>query len=166
MPTAIIMIGLPGAGKTTWVKANCSDARVCSADHFHEKSGEYKFDPKNAPLAHGECIRNFVEHCRSHFITAMLGQPEGGTPVHLQMKHSDVVVDNTNVNVHSIAPYVGIAKAYGFTTRLVMVRPPSDAFERCLHKMPEAHWIVMRGQLNDMLAKWPTIWGELEVVMS
>lgn len=160
----LLMMGLPGAGKTTWVKNNYPTAKVCSADHFFEKDGEYKWDVKRSGEAHAACMQKFIEVCRIHLLAGQLAADEN-TPEHLRLPEA-LVVDNTNLNVHSMAPYIAIACAYGIFPRIIFVRAPADAFERQVHKVPEFNWQAMRHQLNELLAHWPGIWPQLELVQS
>jgi hypothetical protein len=144
-PTAVVMIGLPGSGKSTWVKTFCKDAVVCSADNYFLENGIYEFRPSLLPAAHASCLRSFIEACQHGL---------------------DVVCDNTNVTPHALAPYIAVARAYGYNVRSVMcvAKDPGVAFERQVHGVPQVQHNFMRGNLNKMLEAWPGIWPELEVV--
>jgi predicted kinase len=51
----IITSGLPGAGKSTWVRRNTDPytTEIFSADSFfHSSNGQYKFDPLKLREAH------------------------------------------------------------------------------------------------------------------
>jgi ABC-type multidrug transport system ATPase subunit len=41
-----VMRGLPGSGKTSWIKANINGASTASADHYFYTGGEYRFNGK------------------------------------------------------------------------------------------------------------------------
>jgi hypothetical protein len=146
-PEAIIMIGLPGSGKTTWVMKNYGrnpKAVLCSADALAtDAEGKYMYEPKKHAEHHKVCLLQFINYCSN--------------------KKQFVIVDNTNCNIHSLAPYISIARAFDYKVRLMFANQ-SDAFSRQTHNVPETTWHAMRLQLNTMLAHWPGVWPELEKV--
>lgn len=88
----IILVGVPGCGKSSWAKefiegemATLNDnpryfnAVICSADEGHMVDGVYKFDPAKAPMAHAECLNKFIRAIVSKSVT-------------------HVIVDNTNIS--------------------------------------------------------------------
>ncbi len=60
----VILRGLPGSGKSSFVASNLSDAVVVSADAFFhdEKSGKYNYNHTGLEAAHVQC----QELCRMH----------------------------------------------------------------------------------------------------
>lgn len=164
----IILMGLPGAGKTYWSKTNHPTAVVCSADHyFTDAEGNYNFDAKKLGQAHAWCMRNFIRaltNAEQQFAYAY--ETDDTLTMETWQPQYTVIVDNRNVNVHSIAPYIGVASSFGVFPRIVYVRDPGNAQERQLHKVPEFNWQAMRYQLNELLSKWPGIWPKLEPVLS
>jgi len=116
----IIMQGVPGSGKSTYVKSMQPVAtEVISADsYFETKDGEYRFDPSKLGEAHGACLRRFVK---------LVAGASGDT----------VVVDNTNTTTLEIAPYMALASAYGCEVELVRVQcDPEVAAARNVHGVP------------------------------
>lgn len=125
----VIMRGISGSGKSTFVETSCkalgyhqdnskmggrqaykvfsregaNDIVVCSADFWHITDGEYRFDVRNLSTAHRECFR------------AALRALERG---------SDVVIDNTNTQLDEMSPYVALAGA--FDARLHFVHMTVD----------------------------------------
>lgn len=117
----IIMRGVSGAGKSTWIRNNYPLATlrsVVSADHyFTDAHGIYRFDPNKLGEAHGACLRLYLEHIRKI------------DPL--------IVVDNTNTTVAEIAPYYALAEAYGYEVEIVTLTvEPALAYERNVHKVP------------------------------
>lgn len=141
---ATILRGIPGSGKSTYVKAIGPSASVVSADHYFEKSGTYQFNPAKLPEAHGECLRKFVEA--------------------LQAKASHVVVDNTNTSVAEVAPYAALALAYGAELEIVTFQvDPVVAAARNVHGVPATGVEAMAKRLNDETSRLPPWWPQRTV---
>lgn len=138
-----ILRGGSGAGKSTWVKNNHSDAKVYSADTFFMVDGEYKFDPTKLPQAHAQCLRKFVEHCQ--------GTSEDDKSV--------VIVDNTNTSVSEFAPYAQVAQVYGHEVSIVtFLYDPVKAHARNTHGTPLKACIEMHKRLTDQTQFIPPWW--------
>ena len=61
MRRLIVLRGLPGAGKSTWVRQHAAGAVVCSADHFFETPSGYAFDETRLGAAHAACASAAIE---------------------------------------------------------------------------------------------------------
>lgn len=89
-----IMRGLPGSGKSSWVRAKCPEAVVCSADHFFEGGKGYQFDTSLLGMAHADCLRKALDA--------------------FHRKEEQVVIDNTNSRRWEFLNYARIAKLVGY----------------------------------------------------
>jgi predicted kinase len=147
MNNVIILRGIPGAGKSTWVLKNVPlTATVCSADHFFtDKDGQYRFDPSKLPDAHGACLKKYTKY------------------VTMEFPHA-IVVDNTNTTAIEIAPYAALALAHGRTLSIVTLRCPADVgASRNVHGAPLSTVQAMAQRLVDQEKFFPPWWAH-EVV--
>jgi len=140
----IIMVGISGAGKTTAIKDlsyRYPRLKVCSADLFFcDDNGCYNFDPAKLSEAHNYCMRNFLE--------AMANGSNA------------VVVDNTNCSIAEIAPYVAVANAFGYFTKIIVVHAePKDCIERNTHGTPANAIMGQHYRLQKTLADLPPWWN-------
>lgn len=118
-----ILRGLPGSGKSTWAKARYPDALVVSADHYFQREGEYKFDPRLLGEAHASCLRRYVRALQEEETSAT------------------VVVDNTNLSLVEIAPYAAVAEAFALRFQVVTVQcDPFVAAGRNVHGVPHERY--------------------------
>ena len=131
-----VMRGISGAGKSTMAKKLIAEALskderavICSADDFFmDDSGKYQFNPALLGAAHKSCLRNFL--------TA------------LQDEVDLVVVDNTNINVEDMAPYVALGEALDYDVEIIQVDTPSSvAMLRNVHGVPPAGVLRMEDAL-------------------
>jgi len=125
MKKIIIMQGVPGSGKSTWAKEEAArtGGTIVSADHWFERSGEYRFDPSQLGQAHAACFRAFLE--RLH---AWKGQING-----------TLIVDNTNTRPAELSPYFLAASALAPDADVFVLRvlcDPEVAAARCTHGVP------------------------------
>ena len=113
-----VLRGIPGAGKSRWVRQNMPGACVVSADdYFVGQDGVYRFNPGDIAHAHGRCFRLFIEA--------------------LQRGDSQVVVDNTATSIAEIAPYILGSQAYGYDAEIITLRcDPAVAASRNVHGVP------------------------------
>ncbi len=113
------MRGVPGSGKSTWIKNHLPDYIVrCSADDFFTdpKTGEYKFDPTKLVEAHEYCHRKAENLCRAL---------------------NSLVIDNTNIKFWNYQKYLDMAKYYGYTVEIVtLIVDPRVAYQRNIHGVP------------------------------
>lgn len=116
---AIIMRGIPGSGKTTYIKKNYPDALVCSSDHyFTDKNGNYNFDMKRIGIAHQQAKEKFFEA--------------------LQRKEPLVIVDNTNTRWWEMEDYVYWAEEHGYDISFIrLVVDVETAHKRNIHNTPK-----------------------------
>jgi predicted kinase len=135
-----ILRGIPGSGKSTTVR-RYKNAKVFSADTFFEKpDGTYKVDVTQLPAAHADCLRRFIVACQAE------------TPV--------VVVDNTNVTINEIAPYVEVAAAYGYHVQIItLICDPVEAHKRNIHSVPLRTCNKRAALLDEETARFPRWWN-------
>lgn len=127
----MIMIGLPGSGKSTFVKEYFGDYVVCSADDYHMQDGKYVFDPKNLPAAHEACQKKAYDSMQQ-------GKP--------------VVIDNTNLRIQDLAFYETMAATAGYNVRyIVMTTDPEICQARNVHGVPAAIYPRLKNSLDTVV---------------
>ena len=124
-----IIRGIPGSGKTTYVKENYPEAVICSADNYFEEvaelnntSYEEEFKPRLVGKAHA--------HCRDFFnlMTEVMDEPL-------------IVVDNTNINIWEYeTDYLDSGERRGYEVEIVEIPFEADKakvyHERNTHGVP------------------------------
>ena len=118
MKKLVMIIGIPGAGKSTLANKiksedpEFADANIWEADMFFMKNGEYKFNPNILGAAHWWCQAK----------------------VESDMKDGlNVIVSNTNLTPRERRPYIKLAKKYGYE---VEVKECNGGFKN-IHGVPE-----------------------------
>lgn len=155
--TLYVYRGIPGIGKTTFIRQRHRDAIVHSADYWFEKAdGSYVFNAKELGNAHGNCFRQAVEQAQRN---TLLRHIELDIP-------RDIVIDNTSISVAEVAPYASIAQAYDHDLRIVTLVCPSEdvmkAWKRNRHGVSLA--TVQRMADTIKVEKLPARWSN-EIVM-
>jgi hypothetical protein len=140
--------------------------QVFSADHFFERSGEYKFNLDFLGDAHNACLKGFLDAVRNTAPTkvyVMRGVPGSGKSSYVKNVTEGIVCDNTNIGVAELAPYVASALAYGHDVTVVRVLcDPAVAAARNVHGVPanvvkaKAEWLARSGNL-------PPYWKEIRI---
>jgi predicted kinase len=141
MLSVLILCGPSGGGKSTFaqIAAHLPGTLVVSADDHFMRDGKYCFNPAELGIAHGKCLRLYAEELFYRTV-----RKEGGT----------VIVDNTNLSLVELAPYVSLAKAYKIEPEVLVFR----------HKFMNVHEVSgdmvanMHLRLEELLKSWPAYW--------
>jgi len=101
----VIMRGVSGSGKTTYVSHHFPSATVCSADHFFDRGAHPpSFDPKLLSLAHHQCLMSAMNSI------------ENGDEY--------IVIDNTNTQRWEYEHYIWLGNQFGYHIRIIRLQPP------------------------------------------
>lgn len=143
MKNIYIMMGIPGGGKSFWIRNNVpSDAVICSADHFFEDSqGNYNWQENLLFPAHKTCFRKYVRALNDDNVTT-------------------IVVDNTNTKRAVMRDYVVEANKRGIPVNIVAVlADPKVAAKRNVHGVPAETVQKMNSELRNTLnIGFPDTW--------
>lgn len=133
MKRLIIMRGLPGSGKSTL--ARTFGGTILSTDDFWMQTGKYDFDPTKLSEAHTWNQRR-TEECMVEY-----------EPI--------IVIDNTNIRLAHIKPYLDLARQYDYQVEYVTSDTrwafnPIECAIHCTHNVPV-------GSIQRMLNNWEEI---------
>jgi predicted kinase len=145
MSKVIIMRGVSGAGKSTWVKKNYPHAHVVSADLFFQgEDGKYNFDASKLGEAHAWCLRHFVE-----LVCAGM--------------RVDIVVDNTNTSAVELAPYAAVAAAFGLDVEIHNMHVDIyDAVARNVHHVDTKTIERQMSRFKQESSRIPKWWKQID----
>jgi len=143
-----IMVGPSGAGKSTYVFSHRRPGDiVVSSDHYFMKDGRYEFNSKRLGESHGKCLKKFVSA-----VTKLDGDEE-------------IWIDNTNLRVEHIAPYLSLAEAYGWGVKLVIFDVPYEVCApRNVHNVPLDTVVRQRTLFTWLLNRMPPNWKKYVVI--
>jgi len=136
----LIMMGIPGAGKSTWVQQNVPDLHspsvvVCSADDFMlNSSGQYEWRAERVQQAHVQALLRFEQ---------ALQDPSVKT----------IVLDNTNIKPSTLKHYSKLIGSVSHQVRVILIETdPEIAAARNKHSVPQERILKMDAQLKQTLS--------------
>jgi predicted kinase len=129
----VIMRGISGAGKSTWLENNYPEALTCSADDYFTDEG---YNPAKIEVAHRNCFAKFLMALSE------------GKPL--------IAVDNTNIKLWEVSPYYLAAKTFGYKVMVITVVCDSQtAAARNVHHVPQAVNEKYKHCFEPSLSFWP-----------
>jgi predicted kinase len=124
----VIMRGLPGSGKSTYVRTNFSDAVICSADNFFMCDGQFVYEASRVGEAHEQCKLRALEALSSN--------------------EALVIIDNTNSRYWEYEFYLALARVFGYDSVVIDLfdggLTDEELVARNIHGVPLVHIQRMR----------------------
>lgn len=129
-----VLCGAPGSGKTTWAKSVDNAYVVSADDYFVDNNGVFNFRPELIYEAHQWCLNQFLTAVRDETLT-------------------DIIVDNTNISLIDMAPYVRIGQALRCD---VFIRVFAKRFKN-VHGVPQDRVLSLEQRLFNLLTSNTTL---------
>lgn len=147
---AIILMGLPLAGKTSWINSqDLKDYIVVSADMIKEEHPDY--DPENAHKLHQYSVE----------------KAEDSMNIHSDYSRN-IIMDSGSINNSYSKRIISMLKSKGYRVKLVHIKTPLlvclDRNKERTRKVPEKEIIFKAQKENSQFFKLSEIVDEIEVV--
>jgi predicted kinase len=151
----IVLIGFAGAGKSTWAKSLVGRKLILSSDsYFTDKDGNYNWTVEESHKGHEDCLRKFID--------VFQPGPPSGDPEPLP---EIVIIDNTNVRIYDIIPYIRIAQAYECKVEVKYIDTDIEvAKARNIHGVPDSSYDRMKSNFEKLLQLWPKDFPQIEFI--
>lgn len=124
MPKCYILIGVPGSGKSTWIKEQefLDDTWVMSTDNIIEAIASM------CGMTYNECFSDLIKFADKVMWADLKLAAEGGDTIY---------IDRTNMSEKSRKKFISFLKPYGYTFEAIDFETPEDEeWERRLASRP------------------------------
>lgn len=147
MSNVILMQGISGSGKSTYIKNTFPNGKVFSADIYFDINGGYSKDKLGE--AHKYCYRGFVKEIMNQLSSN-------------KKDNSEIIVDNTNTTLWEMYPYIQMAVSFEFDVRVIRcVCDIETAAKRNIHNVPLKTVQDMFKRLQKPLKIWKCSFEEV-----
>jgi predicted kinase len=118
----VLVRGIPGSGKSTFANLVWNNYAICEADKFfHDKEGNYNFDPSKLKQAH--------EWCQNEVETKMKDNQNN------PQFYPEIAVSNTFTQEWEMQAYFDLAKKYDYKVFSIIVENRHGSTN--LHGVPD-----------------------------
>lgn len=152
----LIYRGIQGSGKTYLAKGGPKPIPpdcYFSADDYWIKDGVYLFNPIKLEEAHSWNFKRFLDKLHYNSISPVLDQSD------------TLIVDNTNITLVELTPYVRACQAYGLEFEIITIWcDPLLAANRNQHKVPIGSIMKRYGEL--LREPLPASWKQSHILNS
>lgn len=129
----VVLRSVSGGGKSTFadyiLTLSKNDAKICCADDYFEKDGEYRFDITKLGAAH--------EWCRNQFSSL------------IELGAQDIVVANTNCSEKEFSFYKDTAEENGYRVFVVVIENRHG--NKDIHGVPDVTLAHQENKLRNSI---------------
>jgi predicted kinase len=139
-PKLIVLIGLPGSGKSTWIKNNIDSSYVVvSSDNYIERKASE--EGTNYSGAYDKHIRDASSHASSTFSEAVKGR-------------KNIVVDMTNMGVKRRRSWLSQVGGNYYKIAVTFDVKMEVLYQRLKDRAEETGKHIPRHVIDDMLSRY------------
>lgn len=146
------MTGIPGSGKSTWIKENSLEEYALSFDKLRIASGSQKYTAKELPTYDP----NLKEYQTRYFLDTLKDRFKSG---------AFTIIDNTNLSVSSYQELIKMSKSYDYSLYYKAFEvTPEEAYKRILSRgtnhVPLDTLLRMQDSLSNLVI--PSVFTKID----
>jgi predicted kinase len=141
----IIMCGVSGSGKSTYIANNYSNAIVYAIDNYLDYEQSTYQNKDKLKKAYWDCLKDFMLSTYDESL--------------------EIVVDNSNTTITGIAPFISTSIAFGREVEVIMIKcDPIKAWKRNKHHVSLEDIFEQEKRLKLLPERWSSWWPEIKII--
>lgn len=142
----IIMCGVSGSGKSTYIRNHYPNAVIYAIDNYLDYEKSTYQDKDKLKKAYWECLKDFMSATNTGLF-------------------DELAVDNANTTITGISPFISASIAFEREVEIVLIEcDPIKAWKRNKHHVSLEDILEQEKRLKLLPERWSSWWPEIKIV--